>query len=87
MPSLIFAFQVRCADRGAAPGCRRAGRRHGDGGQIVFEGAPLSTGREARVTDAGDYRSFGGWCGDEAVLLVDLRCHFFNTHDRHPRLA
>ena len=33
----------------------------GDGGQIVLEGAPVSTGREARVTAAGDYRFFAGW--------------------------
>src|ERR1700745_49362 len=28
----------------------------GDGGQTIVEGAPVSIGREARVTDAGDYR-------------------------------
>ena len=33
----------------------------GDGGQLVLEGAPVSTGREARVTAAGDYRFFAGW--------------------------
>jgi hypothetical protein len=30
----------------------------GDGGQTLVEGAPVSTGREARVTEAGDYRFF-----------------------------
>src|SRR5580658_10182242 len=33
----------------------------GDGGQTIIEGAPVSTGHEARVTDAGDYRFFAGW--------------------------
>jgi len=33
----------------------------GDGGQIILEGAPVWTGREARVTEAGDYRFFAGW--------------------------
>jgi hypothetical protein len=33
----------------------------GDGGQIILEGAPVSTGREARVTATGDYRFFAGW--------------------------
>ncbi len=33
----------------------------GDGGQIIFEGAPVSTGRDARVTEAGDNRFFAGW--------------------------
>ena len=36
----------------------------GDGGQIIVEGAPVSTGREARVTQAGDYRFFAGWRSD-----------------------
>src|SRR6185295_6230448 len=27
-----------------------------DDGQMILEGAPVSTGREARVTEAGDYR-------------------------------
>jgi hypothetical protein len=33
----------------------------GDGGQTIIEGAPVSTGLEARVTEAGDYRFFAGW--------------------------
>jgi Domain of unknown function (DUF4331) len=36
----------------------------GDGGQSIFEGAPVSTGREARLTDAGDYCFFAGWRSD-----------------------
>src|SRR5581483_6087524 len=36
----------------------------GDGGQTILEGAPVSTGREARVTEAGDYRFFAGWRSD-----------------------
>ena len=31
-----------------------------DGGQTIVEGAPVSTGREAGVTQAGDYRFFAG---------------------------
>src|SRR6266700_6408838 len=27
----------------------------GDGGQVIIAGAPVSTGREARVTEAGDH--------------------------------
>jgi hypothetical protein len=33
----------------------------GDGGQPILEGAPVSTGPEAQVTEAGDYRFFAGW--------------------------
>jgi hypothetical protein len=36
----------------------------GDGGQAIVEGAPVSIGREARVTDAGEYRFFAGWRSD-----------------------
>jgi hypothetical protein len=35
-----------------------------DGGQIIVEGAPVSMGQEARVTQAGDYRFFAGWRSD-----------------------
>jgi hypothetical protein len=33
----------------------------GDSGQIIVEGVPVSTEREAQVTQAGDYRFFAGW--------------------------
>ena len=36
----------------------------GDGGEPIIEGAPVSTGAEARVTEAGDYRFFAGWRSD-----------------------
>ena len=36
----------------------------GDDGQIIVEGAPVSTGPESRVTEAGDYRFFAGWRSD-----------------------
>ncbi len=35
-----------------------------DAGQIIVERTPVSTGREAHVTDAGDYRFFAGWRSD-----------------------
>jgi hypothetical protein len=36
----------------------------GDDGQIIVVAAPVSTGRNARVTDAGGYRFFAGWRSD-----------------------
>ena len=36
----------------------------GDGGLAIIERAPVSTGREARVTEAGKYRFFSGWRSD-----------------------
>jgi hypothetical protein len=66
-----IAYRVRfTADKGGAQaatvrrveGAEAAGT--GDGGQIIIEGAPVSTAGEAYVTDAGDYRFFAGWRGD-----------------------
>jgi hypothetical protein len=36
----------------------------GDEGKTIIEGAPVSTGPDARVTEAGDYRFFAGWRSD-----------------------
>jgi hypothetical protein len=36
----------------------------GDGGQVIVESTPVSTGRDARVTEAGEYRFFTGWRSD-----------------------
>jgi hypothetical protein len=36
----------------------------GQGGQVIVEGAPVSLGPEARVTQAGEYRFFAGWRSD-----------------------
>ena len=36
----------------------------GDDGDTIVEGAPVSRGAEAHVTEAGDYRFFAGWRSD-----------------------
>jgi hypothetical protein len=36
----------------------------GDDGEVIVDGAPVSTGHEANITDAGDYRFFAGWRSD-----------------------
>src|SRR6476659_2875658 len=36
----------------------------GDDGEIILEGVAVSTGRDARVKQAGDYRFFAGWRSD-----------------------
>jgi hypothetical protein len=43
-------------------GARAGGR--GDSGQVIVEAAAVSTGRNARVTEAGGYRFFAGWRSD-----------------------
>jgi hypothetical protein len=35
-----------------------------DGGQVIIESAPVSMGRDARVTEAREYRFFAGWRSD-----------------------
>jgi hypothetical protein len=35
-----------------------------DGGRVVIEGAPVSLGTDARVTQTGNYRFFAGWRSD-----------------------
>jgi hypothetical protein len=66
-----IAYQVRFAffEDGAQSatlrrmeGAQAAGT--GEGGQVIVRGAPVSTGREAHVTQAGDYRFFVGWRSD-----------------------
>jgi hypothetical protein len=66
-----IAYQVRFTDSEAGgqtatvrrlEGAQAAGT--GEGGQVIVEGAPASMGREARVTEAGDYRFFAGWRSD-----------------------
>lgn len=42
----------------------------GEGGQVIVEGVPVSTGREAHVTQAGDYRFFVGRRSDPFFLDV-----------------
>src|SRR6266705_4626631 len=66
-----IAYQVRFAasDGGAQTatlrrleGAPAAGT--GEGGQVIVAGVPVSTGRQAQVAQAGDYRFFAGWRSD-----------------------
>jgi hypothetical protein len=73
-----IAYQVRIASsdgRGQTATLRRlegaeaAGA--GEGGKIIVESAPVSMGRDARVTEAGDYRFFAGWRSDPFFFDVE----------------
>src|SRR5882762_10135043 len=66
-----IAYRVRfsCSEGGSqtatvrrVEGAQAAGT--GDGGQVIIESAPVSTGRYARVTEVGGYRFFAGWRSD-----------------------
>jgi len=54
----------RRADGDAATGI-------GDIGTIIVENAPVSTGREAQITEAGDCRFFAGWRSDPFFFDVE----------------
>ena len=43
----------------------------GDDGQVILDGAPVSTGPEARVTEAGGYRFVAGWRSDPFFFDVN----------------
>jgi hypothetical protein len=66
-----IAFRVRFSpsgDGGMTAIVRRvegpAAAGMGEGGEIIVQGAPVSMGLEARVTEAGAYRFFAGWRSD-----------------------
>src|SRR5258708_36994720 len=53
-----------------------------NGGRVIVEGAPVSIGREARVTEAGDTRFFAGWRSDPFFCDVEgARNNFQFTSD------
>jgi len=80
-----IAYQVRFASSGGGAqtatlrrleGAQAAGT--GEGGEVIVQGAPVSMGREAQVTQSGDYRFFAGWRSDPFFFdtrgaLNDLR--------------
>jgi hypothetical protein len=43
----------------------------GDGGRVIVDGAPVSMGHEARITQAGDTRCFAGWRSDPFFCDVE----------------
>jgi hypothetical protein len=43
----------------------------GDGGRVIVDGAPVSTGHEAKITEAGEIRFFAGWRSDPFFCDVE----------------
>ena len=73
-----IAYRVRfsySADEAQTATLRRAegaqAAATGDGGIAIVEGASVSTGPVARVTEAGDYRFFAGWRSDPFFCDVE----------------
>jgi hypothetical protein len=52
-----------------AEGAQAAGTD--DGGQAILVGAPVSTGREAQVTEVGNHRFFAGWRSEPFFFDVE----------------
>src|ERR1700722_86626 len=70
---IAYRVQFTSSENGAqtatlrrAAGAQTVGIADGiaDEGQIIVNGAPVSTGTETHVAEAGDYRFFAGWRGD-----------------------
>src|SRR2546427_5213878 len=66
-----LAYRVRFASSADGPQIATVRRvegaqaaETGDSGQVIIEAAPVSTGRDACVTEAGRYRFFAGWRSD-----------------------
>src|SRR5262249_25014059 len=51
--------------------------------QVIVASAPISTGQDARVTEAGEYRFFAGWRSDPFFFDVQgmLNHQQFTGHD------
>jgi hypothetical protein len=61
-----IGYQVRfsAAGNGAQTATVRRVNGGSDDGEAIIEGAPVSTGAEAQVTENGEYRFFAGWRSD-----------------------
>src|SRR5258706_7555391 len=66
-----IAYRVRFSSSADGPQTATVRRVEGaqaaetaDSGQVIIEAAPVSTGRDARVTEAGGYRFFAVWRSD-----------------------
>ena len=66
-----IAYRVRFSSAASGPQTATVRRVEGAGavgvgedGTVIVENAPVSTGRDARVTQAGGYRFFAGWRSD-----------------------
>src|SRR2546426_5330788 len=73
-----IAYQVRFSPSGdgaqtatlrRVDGAQAAGTD--EGGHVIVERAPVSTGREVRITKAGEYRFFAGWRSDPFFCDVE----------------
>ncbi|MFZ0033345.1 MAG: DUF4331 family protein, partial [Candidatus Cybelea sp.] len=67
--NIAFSVRVAASDGGEQTATLRRiegtrSDRKADDGEVILEGAPVSTGHEPTVTNAGGYRFFAGWRSD-----------------------
>jgi hypothetical protein len=63
--NITYRFRFSPTENGAQSATvRRVEDGDGDGGAVIIEGAPVSTGPEAQVSQAGEYRFYAGWRSD-----------------------
>jgi hypothetical protein len=61
--NLTYRFQFSSSDNGAQSATVHR-VEDGDGGVAIIEGAPVSLGPEAQVSQTGEYRFYAGWRSD-----------------------
>jgi hypothetical protein len=73
-----LTYSVQFASSGDGKQTATVRRIHGvqaagvcDDGEVIVEGAPVSVGRDALTTKAGDYRLFSGWRSDPFFFDVN----------------
>ncbi|PYV76915.1 MAG: hypothetical protein DMG97_03105 [Acidobacteria bacterium] len=69
-----IAYRVRFSafeNGGQTATVRRIDAGTGDGGRVIVERAPVSTGVEARIAETGDIRFFAGWRSDPFFCDVE----------------
>jgi hypothetical protein len=76
IPDLAYSFQFASSEDGkqtATVRCLQGMRAAGVGeeGEVIVRQAPVSVGREALVTEAGDYTFFFGWRSDPFFFDVN----------------
>ncbi|HEY4130814.1 MAG TPA: DUF4331 family protein, partial [Gemmatimonadaceae bacterium] len=76
IPDIAYRFRFSAVDGGEqtatwrrVDGAEAAGI--GDDGTVIIENAPVSTGRQAHITEAGKCRFFAGWRSDPFFFDVE----------------
>jgi|SRR3954447_12031896 hypothetical protein len=65
LADITYRFRFSPSENGAQTATvRRVEGIEGDGGEVIIEGALVSQGLEASVSQAGEYRFFAGWRSD-----------------------